>query len=121
MRIKIKTYKGIDLFYDEDDGRIYFEFDGENRGTKYVFEAKKIIDEPVWEDCDLEGYFADGYIDRFIGKAKATRKDIKSGKPDWQFKGRYDTEYKGSNRILGGCKKVFPKTKHNYEIYDKWE
>lgn len=116
----IKTYKGIELKYNEQDGRIYFGFEGVERHTAYVFEAEKIIDEPIWEDCNLEGYFIDGYFDKFIGKAKATRKNIKNGKPEWVLKGQYDSDYKKPNYSSNETK-VFLRTEGNDDIYRQWE
>lgn len=116
----IKTYKGVTLKYNERDGRIYFDFEGQERNTAYVFEAERIIDEPVWEDCDLEGYFLDGYIDKYIGMAKATRRNIKNGKPDWLIKGQYDTKYKRLDH-LNMDKQIYLKTPENDEIYRQWE
>lgn len=120
MKHKIKQYKGIGLYYKEEDGRIYFKFEGQERCTKYVFEAERIIDEPVWEDCDLKGYFLKGYFidDKFIGLAKAKRKDIKTGQPDWMFKGEFDTDYEKPNVMLDN--KVFLKNKVNDNIYKEW-
>lgn len=115
----IKKYKDVALKYSEQDGCIHFGFEGTERKTKYVFEAEQIIDEPIWEECDLKGYFVDGYIDKFIGLAKAKRKNIKTGEPEWFFRGQYDLEYKKPN--WNDHKKVFPKTKQNNDIYKKWQ
>ena len=112
---RIKIYKGIDLKYCESDGLIYFNFEGEERKTKYIFEAKQIINEPVWEECSLEGYFLDGYIDKFIGLAKATKRNIKDGKPYWLFKGQYDNKYNIKD------KKVYLKNETNDRVYHDWE
>ena len=119
MKHKIKQYKGVDLFYDEDRGNINFEFEGTEQSVKYVFEAEQIIDTPVWEKCDLSGYYINICIDAYIGLARATRKDIKSGKPDWLIKGQYDIEYKRTN--WNDQPKIFPKTKENNEVYNQWE
>jgi len=116
---EIKKYKGVSLKYCEQDGMIYFSFEGNERKTKYVFEAKQIIDEPVWEDCEVEGYFLDGYIDRFIGLAKASRRNIKTGRPDWVFKGQYDTDYKRPTSF--DERKVFERTPENDEVYRQWK
>lgn len=113
MKTIIK-YKGVNLKYCEEDGMIYFNFEGRERKTKYIFEAKSIIDEPIWENCNLEGYFIDGYLNKYIGLAKATRRDIKSGKPDWKFMGEYDREYKDNI-------KVYLRNKSNDEIYLQWQ
>ena len=115
----IKKYKGINLKYNEQDGCIYFNFESKERKTKYVFEAEQIIDEPIWEDCQIEGYFIDGYTDRFIGLAKAKRKNIKTDEPDWYFKRQYDSEFKKLDSISEI--EVFPKTKENEVIYKQWE
>ena len=116
----IDTYKGIKLKYNKRDGRIYFNFEGEERSTAYVFEAIRIIDEPRWEDCDLKGYFLDGYIDKFIGEAMATRRNIKTGKPDWLIKGQYNTKYKQLDH-LNRDKQIYLKTPENDEIYRQWQ
>ena len=115
---EIKNYKGISLRYCEQDGMIAFNFEGE-RKTKYVFEAERIIDEPVWESCEVEGYFLDGYIDKFIGLAKATRRNIKTGRPDWVFKGEYDMDYKRPMNY--DERKVFEKNQENNEVYRQWK
>jgi hypothetical protein len=52
---KICTYKGVDIFYNMDNGKLYFDFEGDKE-VKYLFEAKNIIDEPKWENCDLKGF-----------------------------------------------------------------
>lgn len=116
---KIKNYKEVELFYNEFDGNIYFDFEGVERKTKYIFEAEQIIDEPSWKECDLEGYFVDGYIDKYIGTAKAKRIDIKSNKPEWKIKGQYDIEYKTPS--FSSDVKIFLKTKDNDIVYKEWE
>ena len=118
MKIKLKQYKGIDLYYEENNGKIHFDFEGQHRIVNYVFEAISIIDEPLWEKCDMKGYFVDGYIDKYIGLAKALRKNKKTGKPDWFIKGQYSLEYKKPNFDEP---KVFLKTKENDDVYKKWE
>ena len=117
--ITIKKYKEVSLKYNEQDGMIHFNFEDKERRTKYVFEAEAIIDEPVWKDCNLEGYFVDGYIDKFIGLARATKKDIKSGKPQWNYKGQYDMEYKQA--VFNHDFKVFPRNIENDRIYTEWK
>ena len=117
--IKIKKYKKIDLKYNESDGMIYFDFEGEERSVKYTFEAERIIDEPVWEDCYVEGYYVDGYIDYHIGLAKAVRKNIKNKEYDWNYKGKYDIDYKKDYNLRD--KKVFIKNKDNEIIYKEWQ
>jgi len=114
----IKIYKDINLKYNEANGMIVFNFEGNERETKYVFEAERIINMPVWEDCELYGYFVDGYPVEFIGLTKAIRRNIKNGEPEWYIMGQYDTDYekpKYSSNI-----KVFPKTKENDEMYERW-
>lgn len=118
-KYKLKQYKGVDLFYEEETGKIIFGFEGVERTVKYVFEAMEIIDEPVWEDCNLDGYFVDGYVDKIIGLAKATRKDRKSGKPDWLLKGEYDLEYKRPS--WSEKTKVVLKSKQSDMIYENWK
>ncbi len=120
MKTKIKQYKGVDLFYNEDNGKIYFEFEGVEREVKYIFEAQEVIDEPKWEECDMEGYFVDGYIDKYIGLAKAKRKDLKTGNPDWLLKGQYDLEYKRP-QWSSSPREVFIKSEVNDEIYKEWD
>lgn len=115
----VKKYKGIDLKYGEGDGLIHFEFEGEKRKTKYVFEAEQIIDEPVWQACELEGYFVDGYSDKFIGIARAEKLNIKSGEPYWLYKGQYDHDFKRPS--LSGNPKVYPKNEKNNEVYAQWQ
>jgi len=118
-KIKIEKYNGVDLFYNKEDGRIYFDFEGEENETKYVFEAKKIIDNPRWEECNLMGYFIDGVFDDYIGTAIAKRKDMKSGKPDWLIKGEYDSEHKETN-FHRMDKKIYPKNEKNDEVYKEF-
>ncbi len=118
-KIKIENYKGVDLFYNKDDGRIVFEFESSKREVKYVFEAYQIIDEPVWEECDLKGVYADGYVDKYIGMAIAKRKNKKNGKPDWKLKGQYDLEYREQRTIDNP--KIFIANEANGVIYEKWK
>jgi len=117
-KTKIETYKGIEIFYNKDNGRLFFKFEDREFEVKYLFEAKQIIDEPVWEECNLEGYFIDGTWDEYIGKAKALKKDKKSGIPYWLFKGKFDFEWKFPRSFENH--KVFPKNKINDEVYEEW-
>lgn len=117
--ITIKKYKGIPLKYNESNGKIHFIFEETERVTNYIFEAKEIIDEPVWEPCDLEGYYVTGYSEKYIGLAKAKRKDIKSGKPDWRYKGEYDIEYRRPE-YTDSSKRIYPKNEHNNNVYERW-
>ena len=120
QNVKVETYKKIDLFYNKENGRILFNFEGSERECKYIFEARQIIDEPVWEQCDLKGFFIDGTFSDHIGLATATQKNIKNKRPDWKFKGRYDLEYKRLNYNNDGTK-VYPLNKENSAIYKEWE
>lgn len=117
--ITIRSYKGVDLQYNEGDGMVYFDFEGQNRKTKYAFEAEQIIDEPIWGTCDLEGYFLDGYTDKYIGIAKATKINVKTGEPYWLYKGQYDREYKRQSAINNP--KVFLKNPKNDQVYTQWQ
>jgi len=117
--MKIKTYKGIDINYNEDNGQLDFEFEGERSMVKYIFEAKQIIDEPVWESCDLQGYFIDGTFNDFIGKSKAIKKNIKNGKPYWKNKGRYDREYKDRDWSDRNAE-VYLNNDHNDKVYKEF-
>src|SRR3990167_1999148 len=112
---KIETYKTVELFYNKENGRIHFYFEGKDLETKYVFEARQIIDEPVWEFCDLQGYYVDGTFHDYIGKAKAERKNIKTNTPDWKYQGKYDLNYKYPN--YGEGEKVYLLTKNNNDVY----
>lgn len=116
---KVETYKGIDLFYNKENGRILFNLEGQDLDVKYVFEAEQIIDYPNWEECDLRGYFIDGVFKDFIGKAIAVRKNIKDGKPEWKYMGEYDSDYKLPNHRNG--EKVFLLTKENSLVYAEFE
>ena len=118
--IKIEKYKGVDLFYDKGNGRILFGFEGREREVKYIFEARQIIDEPEWEECALKGFVIDGTFSDYIGLAKATRKDIKSGKPDWKFKNKYDMEFKSPDN-WGRDRKVYLLNKENSAVYKEFE
>lgn len=118
-RTKLEKYKGIDLFFDKQDSQIYFGFEGVERRVKYVFEAYQVIDMPVWEDCDLKGLFIDGTFDDYVGKAIATRKNIKTKKPEWKYKGRFDSQYKLPN--YGDGRKVFMLSKENIATYKEYE
>lgn len=120
MKFNITEYNGICLYYEEDDGKIYFTFEGQDRRANYIFEAKNIIDEPRWEECALTGYFVDGYIDLFIGTAIATRKDKKNGSPDWLLRGQYDADYK-KPQFSDREKTVFPKNDKNDQVYVEWK
>lgn len=116
---EIKKYKGVSLKYSEENGNIYFNFEGREYLVKYVFEAEQIINEPRWINCNLEGYFVGGYIDKYIGFAKATKKDIKNKKPDWLIKGEYDTEFRKQKPFEDFI--IYPKNKFNDDVYNKWE
>lgn len=116
--VKIETYKDIDLFYNKDNARIMFDFEGKQREVKYIFEAREIIDEPVWEKCDLRGFFIDGTFHDYIGLAKAVQLNIKDQKPRWLYKGKYDVDYKLPN--FGG-EKVYLFSDHNAAIYKEFE
>jgi hypothetical protein len=118
-QVKIETYNGVDLFYDKSDGKIVFNFEGSERKVKYVFEAKEVIDNPIWEECDLKGVYADGYIDRYIGMAKATRKNKKNGKPDWKVKGQYDYEYRDLK--YSDNFEIFLTSDNNAKVYEEWK
>ena len=118
MKYKIKKYKDINLYYNADNGKINFEFEGQAKTTNYIFEAEQIIDEPIWENCEEYGYFLDGYINKFIGIAKAIKKDRKSGKYDWYLKGQFETEFKKPN--WNDNTKIFLKNKKNDEVYKQW-
>lgn len=117
--VKIETYKDIDIFYNKENGKLHFNFEGKDREVKYLFEAKEIIDEPIWEVCDLHGYFIDGTFNNYIGKAIAKRRDMKTGLPDWLFMGKYDNEYKKQESWKST--KVFPKNEANDKIFNQWE
>ena len=117
--IKIETYKKVDLFYNKENGRILFGFEGSEREVKYVFEARQIIDEPIWEEGDFKGFIIDGTFSDHIGLAKATRKNIKNGKPDWKFKNKYDLDYTGSR--YSDDRKVYLLTKENLAVYKEFE
>jgi len=114
----VETYKEVPIFYDKNDGSLYFGFEGVERRAKYLFEAREVIDEPRWETCDLEGYFVDGTFSNYIGKAKATRKDLKSGAPDWKYMGKYDMTYKTPNYDRP---KVYPFSRENAAVYAQFK
>ena len=120
MKKLIETYKGVDIYYLFDNGILWFEFEGNERKVKYVFEAHEIIDSPQWEPCQLEGYFVDGVFKDFIGLAKAERKDVKSGIPEWKFKGEYKTDYRLPDNWMRETK-VFEKDEKNNSIYQEWK
>lgn len=117
--IKLKKYKDIQLYYKEEDGQIYFTFEGSERRTSYVFEAERIIDEPRWEQCDMKGYFSDGYIDKFIGLAIAKRRDIKTGEPDWLVKSQYDRDFRRRSSTDGFY--IYPENEKNDAVYLAWK
>lgn len=118
---KIATYKGVDIFYNTQNGRLDFEFEGEEREVKYLFEAQQVIDEPRWEECDLQGFYLDHSLEYHIGLAKAIRKDTKSGRPDWRYKGKYDIDYKNPQTFREDTTKVYPVTKKTKNIYQDWK
>lgn len=117
--VPIGSYKGVELKYGTPDGYLYFEFEGD-RKVKYFFEAQNIIDEPKWEPCDLKGFYIDHMLDSYIGLAMATRRNIKTGRPDWQYKGQYDLKYKSSSSWNDNTK-VYPVTEHNKQVYKDWK
>jgi len=118
----IEKYKGVDIKYNTDNAFLYFEFDGREREVKCLFEAKRIIDEPVWESCDVSGYWIDGTFYDYIGLAKAERKNTKTGRPDWKFKGQYDIEFKSDGLGWRGAdQKVYIKCSETDKIYRRWE
>ena len=117
---KIETYKGIDINYNTENGKLYFSFEGQ-REVKYLFEAKQIIDEPKWEDCDLKGFYLDYSLDYYIGLAKANRKDVKSGRPDWKYKGRYSVDYRPMGSWQEDKTIVYPVNDKTKAIYQEWQ
>lgn len=117
---QVAAYNGVPIYYCVQNGRLVFEFEGE-REVNYLFEAKQIIDEPRWEACDLEGYYLDHSLDYHIGLAKATRRDIKSGRPDWKYKGKYDMGYKRSQGFRDDTTKVYPLNIDTHRIYQDWQ
>jgi len=120
MKHLIEKYKGVDIYYETEDGYLEFNFEGNGKEVKYLFEAKKVIDEPVWEDCYLEGYFIDGVFGDYIGKARAVKKDKKSGKPYWELQGEYDMGYKHKTDSWRELI-VYPKNKETDIIYNNWK
>ncbi len=116
---KIDTYKEIDIFYRPENGYLTFKFEGKDREVKYLFEARKIIDEPVWEECDLEGYWVDRTFHNYIGIAKSIKMDRKSGKPYWQLKGQYDIKFKDPDSWRETI--VYPRNDENSKIYIEWK
>lgn len=116
-KVKIETYKKVDLFYNKSNGKIQFEFEGRERSTQYVFEARDIIDEPVWEDCDLRAFYVEGLSTDFIGTAIAKQKDIKTDKPNWQYKDKYDKS-RGYHNLYSP--KIYPMNEHNSEVYERF-
>lgn len=114
--ITLKTYKGIELKYDEHDRTVVFNFEGKERKVNYLFEATNIIDAPVYEPCSVAGYFKEGYIDSFIGIAKADRRNIKNGEYEWKTKGQYDLEFR-----INPDRKVYIKNEKTDDIYRRWK
>ena len=102
-----------------DNGRLFFTFEGD-REVRYLFEAQQIIDEPRWESCDLKGFYLDHSLEYYIGLAKAERRDTKSGKPEWCFKGKYDLKYKRPD-FWQDKTVVYPVNQHNKKVYADWE
>ena len=111
---KVTVYKGVDIYYNLCDAKLYFDFGKREQIVKYLFEAQEIIDKPVWEECDLQGYFKD-FTFIYIGLARAKRKNIKTGNPDWEIKGKDDYGFEQSERH------VFLKSPENEKIYNEWE
>lgn len=119
-RPKIATYKGVPIYYAVENGRLLFEFEGD-REVNYLFEAERIIDEPKWEPCDLKGFYLDHSLEYHIGLAKAERKDTKTGRPDWLYRGKYDLKYERSNSWTDDKTTVYPDNPYNREVYKRWE
>lgn len=120
MLVLIEKYKDIEISYNTDNGTLKFGFEGTEREAKYLFEARQIIDEPVWKDYSAEGYWVDGVFRDVIAKAKAEKLNIKSNKPLWLFKGEYDTIYRPS-RFLEDDRKVYLRSKENDLVYQESE
>jgi hypothetical protein len=59
-------------------------------------------------------------LEYYIGKAKATKRDIKTGKPYWLTKGKYDLDYK-NNRSYWRETKVYERTPERDKIYLEWK
>lgn len=118
----IAIYKGVQIRYNVHNGRLFFEFEEQERNVQYLFEAEHIIDEPRWEDCDLKGLYLDNsFMEPYIGKAIASRRDLKTGRPDWMYKGRYDINYKKPDSWREDTRKVYAITEESIEVYKKWE
>lgn len=117
---QVASYKGVPIYYNVNNGRLMFEFEGD-REVAYLFEAERIIDEPRWEDCELEGFYLDYSLEYHIGLAKATRRDLKTGRPDWKYKGKYDVGYKQPQSFREDTTKVYPINIETQRIYDDWK
>lgn len=117
--IELKIYKGVKIFFNESNSRLHFDFEEQERVVSYLFEAYSIIDEPRWETCNLRGFVVDGIFNDYIGLAKATKIDIKSGKPFWLIKDRYSMDYKQDNGLREV--KVYPDTPNNRKVYNEWK
>jgi len=118
-KTKIETYKNVDIFYNKNYGNLYFDFEGVEKEVKYLFEAHKIIDEPNWEVCELEGYFIEVTFNDYIGLAKARKKDKKSGKPYWKLKGKYDLDYKEPSNWRES--NVYTRNNYRDKVYKEWK
>jgi hypothetical protein len=115
-KVLIEKYKDVEIFFIKNTSKLSFNFEGVEREVKYLFEACEIIDEPKWKSCDLKGYYVDGFIDNFVGLAKATRINIKSNEPDWLYRGKYDLQYKRLNSPY----KVFLSNEYNDNVYKRF-
>ena len=115
-KILIEKYKGVEIYFIKNTSKLSFSFEDIEREVKYLFEAYEIIDEPKWKSCDLKGYYSDGFIDYFVGLAKATRINIKSNEIDWLYRGKYDLQYKRTNSHY----KVFLSNEHNDDVYKRF-
>lgn len=117
----IATYKGIQIRYNTNNGYLFFNFEGVDIETHYLFEAEKIIDNPRWEECDLKGFYLDYSLDYYIGKAIAKKRDTKTGRPYWMYKGRYDMDYKRQQSWREDNTQVYPVNEETIQIYKEWE
>lgn len=114
--MKLTTYKGVPIHYNIHNGKLHFKFEDIERQVNYLFEAQDIIDEPRFEDCDIDGYVPDGVFSDRLLKVHADKKDTKSGKPYF----KYVTGYDRGKTIddWRTSKTVYPANAHNNKVFE---
>lgn len=117
---KVKTYKGIEIFYHLDNGLLSAKDSktGEQFNGKYVFEIEREIDKPVWTPCQKTGFIVSGYFNRELSFVIASKENSKDKTPYWIVKKSTDSQYENGKHIDEDTV-VYPDVPENNKIYEQ--